>query len=679
MPLFLDARAKNSPDAFTNADENATYLGRVSKGINTVFLNEHTMMFINRKSPETYGELIPWSENDKAFEWMMSKKGMNPGQGLLTMEVQERVFKFLVAYCRLVLHDIPAEKLTSDDYPVLLRPNVPTETGDGFASLGVMAAEAPYRAPDRMDLAKMESLLDAKASAAEDHIWALREDPSYFADVLLEYKEHRQEILKDTKGRAHPVFTIPQHDVFWQRAVGTTISAAHRDVEVWNELLSQVKHLRRLESKYAAAISIEKDLPEKFVNALLRFRWYLEQCSLGPKNEIKLIAAPSPPLRQYFVRKPPQDPMSSIIEMEAKLNRNLNKIQAEFWWLLQTLLEDGQQLFFLRLTNLVDELDRLIQSEPDAKEMVSGYLARILEDLAVFSEGLKQNQLFQPWAQSLDYIMADRIGDMKREFNEHIQRCGDHLAALRGSDTMRALALGAPTDGKFYYPVDKRRTKENVDFMRKAESDLDQFWTGVDDILRRNAGDKLDGTALGRLLSQSRSLQRTAPWIEKMQALTSKTSEPDVELPMKPLSELYLNLQQKEGTTGREVLKENVPTSTKAKTRGAATSAVAAEDHQHLPPSELPDEQPLFPVDARSLKVFRTLFYTPSVNANPGEVPWTDFLHAMQLLVSCRKSCMDQCGNSHQPNWMSKGAFSFTSHIRAVNYHTRLLTVSGEG
>ena len=86
------------------------------------------------------------------------------------MEVQERVFKFLVDYCRLVLHDIPAEKLTIDDYPVLLRPNVPTETGDGFASLGVMAAEAPYRAPDRMDLAKMESLLDAKASAAEDHI-----------------------------------------------------------------------------------------------------------------------------------------------------------------------------------------------------------------------------------------------------------------------------------------------------------------------------------------------------------------------------------------------------------------------------------------------------------------------------------------------------------------------------
>ncbi|CAI6332881.1 unnamed protein product [Periconia digitata] len=41
------------------------------------------------------------------------------------------------------------------------------------------------------------------------------------------------------------------------------------------------------------------------------------------------------------------------------------------------------------------------------------------------------------------------------------------------------------------------------------------------------------------------------------------------------------------------------------------------------------DNQPIFHVDARALKVFRALFYTPSVSESPGDVAWNDFLHAM--------------------------------------------------
>ena len=41
------------------------------------------------------------------------------------------------------------------------------------------------------------------------------------------------------------------------------------------------------------------------------------------------------------------------------------------------------------------------------------------------------------------------------------------------------------------------------------------------------------------------------------------------------------------------------------------------------------DPQPTFAVDARALKVFRTLFFVPSATATPGEVAWTDFVHAL--------------------------------------------------
>jgi hypothetical protein len=38
---------------------------------------------------------------------------------------------------------------------------------------------------------------------------------------------------------------------------------------------------------------------------------------------------------------------------------------------------------------------------------------------------------------------------------------------------------------------------------------------------------------------------------------------------------------------------------------------------------------PKISVDARALKVFKTLFFTPSVTSTPGELAWTDFLYAM--------------------------------------------------
>jgi hypothetical protein len=87
--------------------------------------------------------------------------------------------------------------LTCNSFPVLPEPQLKPESEiSGFESLGMMAVEAPYRVPAQLDLCRIESLLAARASAAEDHLWALREDPDYFAKTLFEVKEHRQEMLK---------------------------------------------------------------------------------------------------------------------------------------------------------------------------------------------------------------------------------------------------------------------------------------------------------------------------------------------------------------------------------------------------------------------------------------------------------------------------------------------------
>lgn len=60
---------------------------------------------------------------------------------------------------------------------------------------------APYRLPAQLDLDRMESLLTARRSTAEDHFWSLREDPSYFCERLFEMKDHRREMLLDLRGK----------------------------------------------------------------------------------------------------------------------------------------------------------------------------------------------------------------------------------------------------------------------------------------------------------------------------------------------------------------------------------------------------------------------------------------------------------------------------------------------
>ena len=623
--LFLQARSRNDPDAFAMADENAAHIGIVSGAIVPAFLNEYVMMFTNRKTAERYGELISWDDEDDAFQWLHSGKGLHPGQGLMVLEMQERVMRFLVDCCKAILHDIPGESLVSDEYPLQPMPAIEVETVNGFASLAVLAAEAPYRLPSGLDFTRLESLLEAKVSAAEDHIWALREDPSYFAGALLEMKEHRQEMIKDTNGRDHPLLTSNREEIFWSRVIGNVITNAYLGLEVWSELHCQIKEVHELYKKHAHAITIDEDLPEEYLAALLRFQHYLDQATKGPMGQLKHDAVASPPLRAYFMRDPPPDETSTMIGIRQKPGLKLDKVQSELIWLLKMLWEDGQELFLSGLTRVVDELERLIQMEPKAKDMVSAHIARVIGDLSIATEGLRQIKIYQPWAQTFEEALVDREDGIKKEFAWRTKQWSAFLGgATSGPFGAKIVRLGEPIERKFYYPVDKRRSKENVEHMRTAERNLDAFWLAVDQNVDRNAKYGLDRTALQKLLSQSRTLQRTPEWVEP----TKQTPVNSIECLEKPLSTLYFDREHRtEKTIDRSSV--NTKAGGKNKTRGRPTPGLSEQTNGSIP-SDVPDDpQPTFHLDARALKVFRTLFYTPSADATPGVIPWTDFLHAM--------------------------------------------------
>lgn len=623
FPLLLNARGRHPPSDFAAADINTIHFGMVSKAIVPIFLNEHVMI-LNGVAGNTrdYGKLMAWEEHPDAFDWMHTRKQFLPGEGLVILEAQNRLLAFLVQCCQQLLHDIPETTLTSDSFPVLPEPQLKPESEiKGFESLGVMATEAPYRVPAELDLRLVESLLTARASAAEDHLWALREDPEYFSRTLLDAREHRQEMLKDVNGKDHPLLRRGgRRELLWARIIGSVVTEAYLELELFSELSSQAKNLASLQIQYADEISPSKDLPEEYLKAMLRFHHYLNQAAKGPLNNLRHAVVGSPPFRKFFARQPPPDAHTSKIAVVPKPGVKMNTVETQLFWLLRTLWEDGYQLFLAGMPVVVDELERLLQSETQARELLSSYVTSVVGDLSIISQCLNQLNLYQPWAQSWESQLAERKDNFEQEYGERTAPWTRIPAALRDATIpTRVVNLGEPSDGKFTYPVEKRRTKDNVEALRTAESHLDDFWAAIDQIMAAKAGN-LHGLAVRNLLSQPRILQRTLEWVEPEKKTPTVTAESYTSY--QPFSGIYSGLQARSLDVAQP--------KAKIKTRGTPQPTPASVTETEA--LELPnpaDSQPKFSVDARAFKVFRAVFFNPAVTSTPGEVPWSDFLHAM--------------------------------------------------
>lgn len=629
--LLLNARGRNPPSHFAAADNDALRLGKVTQGIVGIFLNEYTMILNGiTENTRDYGTLVAWKDHPDAFDWMVNRKQFLPGDGLLILEVQRRILAFLVECCAQLLHDIPEPSLIRDSYPVLPEPQLKRESEiSGFESLAVMAAEAPYRVPAQLDLGLVESLLTARASAAEDRLWALREDPDYFVRQLLEVKEHRLEMLKDFNGKDHPVFSCGRRDIFWARIIGTVIWEAYSDLEIFSELSRQAKQLESLQRKYAAEISPSKDLPAEYLEQLIRFRFYVDQAAKAPLTKLSCRTPASPPLRRIFVRDPPRDVHTTIIHWQTKPGIKLNNVEEQLIWLLSTLYEDGKPLFFASLPLVVDELERLLQSEPHAQELLSSYLTEVVGDLSIISQCLNQLNVYHPWAQRWEIYMGERKKGLEKEYKEWSEPWGRVRSAVQEKHLNRVVKLGEPSGGKFAYPFEKRRTQKNVEALRRAEANLDEFWAAIDQVISTKAGD-LSGSAVERLLSQPHILQRTREWVEPETTLTAATprskaetaTDFDIFSSYLPISRIYSG----SASTKLDIAHPKA----KVKTRGTPHPLPKpVTETEALQEPNSADRQPTFPVDARAYKVFRTLFFNPQVTSTPGEVPWNDFLHAM--------------------------------------------------
>lgn len=626
--LLLKSRGRNPPPRFAGADSAAMRLGKVSRNLIPVFLNMYTMILHRANNAEEYGKLVSWDDDFEAMEWATSQREYIPGDGLLAIQAQERLMDFLVDCCGKILPDIPWDTLTTDVYPVQEEPLLKSEIEvNGFDSLVSLKREAPYRVPEQLDFGRLAASLGAMQSSAEDHVWALREDPGYFKEELIEVKEHRQEMLKDENGRDHPVTKPGRQGTLWARICGTLAVDAYMKLELYTELHKQALALKVLHDKYKDDLSPETELPQDFLDALLRFQHYLNQAVKGAQMSLKSVVVASPPWRRHFMRMAPPNETTSMISVKSRPSSARSPIESELLWLLRALWEGGDEAFLVGVPLLVDELGRLLETKPAAQTMVSARVDGIIGDLSLLGHCLGQLDLFLPWSRSFEDELVKRHDAIKDEFARRTQQWGQVNTALHETKLQKIASTEIAAQGKFTYPIDKPRTEKNVLELRGAEAELDRFWHALDSVLYRQIGD-LGGSAYRNVLSQPRIMRRTPAFVEDQisspEMKRGKHAIPGEDLPQlyQPLSTIYI------GDTPRiDILPPTTKEKTKTKGQRRGNDEPAAIEAP--PTTTAPADEPRIAVDARALKVFKTLFFTPAVGASPGEISWSDFLHAM--------------------------------------------------
>lgn len=332
--LLMSTRARCHPSDLAASEHDAHRVGRsalVFKAFVSVGWEDYRIDLTSRTSDEAYGRLWKRSTNPEYFDTLTSRRYHELSDGLEVLEAQERVLSFLVKCAMLILHDFTEDALLQS--PV--QPFTDLSSSEtGYASLAIIAAESPYQPPGSLDFARIASLLAAKHDRTADHLWSLREDPGYFETQMMEYKEHRRELLVDPRGRQHPLCSDGMEDLFWARVLADQLFNDYFQLEVFANLRLQAKRLRVMQKLYANEINTSSNVPEPYQDAINKFRICLLGATGLATTELVLGFHASPPMRRYHTRTEETDPAAEVTMVAQRPSFKTDPVRDRIYWLV---------------------------------------------------------------------------------------------------------------------------------------------------------------------------------------------------------------------------------------------------------------------------------------------------------------------------------------------------------
>ncbi|KAK3064050.1 hypothetical protein LTS18_010531 [Coniosporium uncinatum] len=347
---------------------------------------------------------------------------------------------------------------------------------------------------------------------------------------------------------------------------------------------------------------MDQSLPPEYALAFYKLHHHLIQLSKEPINRIEtVLGADTAGFEEIFgYRSPPKDKSFYALS-----------------WLIQALC-DERQFHLARLPYLMDELARTMGQDTGAKELVHSWVANQISDLAVFAHYMHQVDLYQPWAATFASRMVDKKDEVEQDYADTLKMIDPYLK-VPGPTNIVSLAI--LSDGNSDYPVARSRNRKNIEAIRLAEAKLDSFWSALN---RALAAKNAVGPRMRQVLSQ-RVLQSTLEWVEPTAQTKRPTANLEADAITKPLSELYFGLEKNTERT----IRQGPLTAPKAKSKARGISQQSGDPVPEILECHLPDVQPSFHLDARALRAFNAVFFTPSASSQSGELAWGDFLHAL--------------------------------------------------
>ena len=600
--LLLNSRGHHSPDVFAQQDFQGLKFALNSKAVRIKHVPNHVMLLCGQNTPQKYGSLIPLSD-PRALSGVHQQVGF----GLLVLEIQQKLLSFLVRTTELLVHDLLNSPPPLTARPIILSPPAAIDSVE-WPSVAQAAAQSPYCVPVQFNFPRLQSLVSAKRTDAEDHIYALREDPGYFLDTVKDYSEHQMEHLSLINGGKHPELgKLP----FWHRVVTRVVGNAYGNLLLWDIGSKNLADLQKLREKYASRISLDKKLPREYEEKFYYFEYLISHLRFFPSLLLEEGLFASPPLRNYYRYQPGADELHVSVGLKSIKNQ-----KDPFFWFMN-ILSNSHQHNLVGMNNLLDALDNHLHHSPSEQSRLSSWVSSALSDIAVVSEIDREVTWHQPPIGKTLNISPKAAEKYMEKSMERLEEFKRVLTDLRPAENVLPL-------NKFEYPDEKKRTRETVEKLRYAEDCLEGFWKEIDRHFMKRCGKSLVEFMEGILTP--REIQKTPEWTEMNDIEVSTSSQQIPEF-------IPLDIP--------ESVPISTPTKIKVKTRGESTPHLAAIDIADL---EIPASAPnatstpdgTIRVTKRAHKVFTSLF--PAPNGTTISIPWQDFLHAMSSAgFSCEK------------------------------------------
>jgi hypothetical protein len=563
------------------------------------------------KTPRRYGRVVKLSQLPR---YIGTTHSFDTQYGLLTLEIQQSIYNFLLKSVQTILHDInPADFKLAPHAP----PPGPLLNPPGvWDSASKSALEADYRMPQQTSLASLIQLIDGRRLAANDHICSLREDPGYFLEQLREWREHRF-LASETE---------PQE---WRDVAAQVYLNALGAHHAWTWIAKLVKTMRPIDVQIRDSIKKGTRLAKEDELKWAKLAESIEVMIGAPRVNLELMFPKSSGLRHALEgphrHKPCRPDCPSGSEFGWNLKSGCSPTEhrvVKLFFALAGLNPCSVNLHGLR--PMVQEAHHMLEHDAEVSKLIDNWLLTDFVELAVLTDLQYRIKMFQPYCKSWTAagILEGPLVD--RHLRTH------HFHGLMLEEAVKAGSLltdslGNPTDGRFYYPSDKRRTAETVRELQSAEAALQLYWEEMDEGMKYYAVDA--EILLKDIVNTVPSTNTTPDWKEEVTDLPSPKSKlPDGNhVHERALRPHIGNENKKTEISSAEKVKRKTQGKAQGNTQVSAPALPAtADDDDQPPPIKIPP---------RSFKVMSALLPSPAnIGQAPRAVSWDEFLYTMNTI-----------------------------------------------